>query len=88
MVETIETLGNQLGMIWAFFENEETGDLTLLASLLLAALALATAFRCYQALKPALERGHSNVVAVGSGMAAVFVAVGLFFLLQALRALG
>ena len=88
LVESIKSLGDQLGVLWAFFEDAETGDLTALASVLLAALALATAFRCYQAFKPALERGHSNVVAIGSGMAVVFVAVGLFFLFQALRALG
>jgi len=88
LVETIKSFGDQLGGVWAFFEDGETGDLTALASVLLALLALATAFRCYQAFKPAMERGHSNVVAIGGGMAAVFLGVGIFFLVQAVRSFG
>ena len=87
LVDDIKAFGDQLGDVWALFENEQTGDLTVLASVLLAALALATAWRCYQAMRPAMDRGVSNVVAVGSGMAAVFVGVGLFFLVQAARGL-
>ncbi len=88
-VESIRSAGDALGVVWGYFEDEATGDLTVLASLLLAALALFTAFRCYQAMKPAIEQNLSRVVGVGSGMAAVFVAVGLFFLVQAVsRAVG
>ena len=88
MVETIETLGNQLGMIWAFFENEETGDLTLLASLLLAALALATAARCVRVIQPAFgDKELGSVVAVGGAIAAVFGSVGLYFLYLAIAAI-
>lgn len=86
LVDTIESLGDRLGAVWALFEDDATGDLTALASVLLAALALATAFRCYQAFKPALERGHTQVVAIGSAFAAIFAAVGMFFVFQALRA--
>ena len=83
MVETVEKIGDALGVVWAFFENE-SGELTLLASLLLAALALVIAYRCFQAMQPAIAEGHGNVVAIGSTITAVFAAVAAFFLFQAM----
>ena len=87
MVETVERIGDALGVVWGFFEDE-TGDLTLLANLLLMGLALATAIRCFRAMQPALEQKHSSVVAIGSAMTAVFTGVGAFFLYSALRGIG
>lgn len=85
MVEQVGKIGDALGVVWAFFQDE-SGQLTLLASVLLATLALATAYRCFAAMRPALGAGKeeklSNVVAVGSAMTAIFAAVGLFFLVQ------
>ena len=82
MVETVKEIGDALGVVWAFFQDE-SGQLTLLACLLLAALALSTAFRCYQAMKPAFEEKLSSVIAAGSAVTGVFGLVGLFFLIQA-----
>lgn len=82
MVETVERIGDALGVVWAYFEDE-SGELTAVAALALAALAVVTAWRCFQAMRPALETRQSNVVAVGSAITAVFAAVGLFFLVQA-----
>ncbi len=85
MVENVEKIGDALGVVWALFENE-AGELTVLASILLAALALVTAFRCARATLPAVEQQFPNVVAVGSAITLVFVGVGLFFLFQAATA--
>lgn len=82
IVERVEKLGDALGVVWAFFQDE-SGELTVLASLLLAALALVTALRCFQAMKPALEQKLASVIGVGSAITAVFTFVGVFFLAQA-----
>ena len=81
MVETFQKIGDALGVVWAFFEDE-SGQLTVLAMLLLAALALATATRCAYATLPAREAKLASVVAVGSGITLVFGLVGLYFLGQ------
>ena len=82
MVENMGKLGDAIGILWAFFQDE-TGQLTLVACLLLAALSLATAYRCFLAMQPALAEKLSNVIAISSAMIAVFGGVGLFFLMQA-----
>ena len=82
MVETIERIGDLLGQVWALFEHE-SGELTLLALLLLSALALGTAYRCAMATLPARREALSSVVAAGSAITAIFAAVGLFFLIRA-----
>ncbi len=81
MVETIEQIGDALGVVWALFENE-AGELTLAANILLAVCALATAYRCFQAMRPALEAKLAPVIAIGSAITAVFAAVGGYFLVQ------
>jgi hypothetical protein len=81
MVETFEKIGDALGLVWALFEDE-TGQLTLPAMLLLAALAFATAARCAYATLPAREGKFGNVVGIGSGITLVFGLVGLYFLAQ------
>jgi hypothetical protein len=82
-VESIRAAGDALGVVWSFFEDENTGDLTIAANLLLAAVALLTAYRCFESMKPALDKNLSRVVGVGAGITAVFAAVSLFFLVQA-----
>ena len=82
MVENMGKLGDIIGKLWAFFQDE-TGQLTVVACLLLAALSLTTAYRCFLAMKPALEEKISNVIVIGSAMIAVFGGVGLFFMIQA-----
>jgi intracellular septation protein A len=82
MVENMEKIGDAIGVLWAFFQDE-SGQLTILACLLMAALSLMTAYRCFTAMQPAFEDKLSTVVAVGSAMIAVFGGVGLFFLVQA-----
>lgn len=86
MVETFEKIGDALGVVWAFFESE-SGDLTVFGCLLLATLAGATAFQCFRAMQPAFDEKLTNVVAIGSAMAATFAAVGVFFLYRAIAAL-
>lgn len=86
MVETVEKIGDWLGVVWALFEDE-SGNLTLLALLLLAGLALATAWRCARATRPALEAQLSSVVAAGSAITLVFTGVGVYFLVRAAGAL-
>ncbi len=81
MVEKFQKIGDALGVVWSFFEDE-SGQLTLLAMLLLAALAFATAARCAYATLPAREAKLGSVVAVGSGITLVFTGVGLYFLVQ------
>ena len=81
MVETIEQIGDLLGTVWALFE-QESGELTVLALTLLAGLALLTAFRCFQALRPAIDADLKSVVAAGSAITLVFVGVGAFFLIR------
>ncbi len=81
MVEKFQKIGDALGVVWSFFEDE-SGQLTLLAMLLLAAFAFATATRCAYATLPAREAKLGSVVAVGSGITLVFAGVGLYFLVQ------
>ena len=82
MVENVEKIGDAFGVIWAFFQDE-SGQLTILASLLLATLALVTAYRCFRAMQPAFAEKLTLVMAIGSAITAVFGAVGAFFLIQA-----
>lgn len=83
MVQTFQKIGDALGIAWALFEDE-SGQLTAPAMLLLAVLALATAARCAYATLPAREAKLGNVVAIGAGITLVFGLVGLYFLLQAI----
>jgi hypothetical protein len=85
MVETFQKLGDAFGVVWALFEDE-SGQLTLPALLLLATLALATAARCAYATLPAREAKLGSVVAVGSGISLVFGLVGLYFVAQIVSA--
>jgi len=82
MVETVKEIGDALGVLWAFFQDE-SGQLTLPACLFLAGIALATAYRCFQAMKPAVEEKLPSVIAAGSLVTFVFSFVGVFFLVQA-----
>ena len=82
MVEKVKEFGDALGVVWAFFQDE-SGQLTLLACLFLAGLALATAYRCFQAMKPAIEEKLPSVIVAGSAVTFVFSFVGIFFLVQA-----
>ncbi len=86
MVENVEKIGDAFGVVWAFFQDE-SGQLTLLASLLLASLALVTAYRCFRALQPAFEEKLTLVMGIGSAITAVFSFVGIFFLYQAVGSL-
>jgi len=80
-MEFFQDLGDRTGAIWAYFQNSDTGDLTVLGALILAALALATAVRCIRAFQPALGVNElTSVVGVGAAIASIFGAVGLFFL--------
>jgi len=80
-MEFFRELGNRTGALWAYFEDAESGDLTMLGALILAAFAIATAARCFHALRPALgEARLAGVVGVGAAITAVFGGVGLFFL--------
>jgi hypothetical protein len=82
MVEKVKEFGDFLGVVWAFFQDE-SGQLTLLVCLFLAGLALATAYRCFQAMKPAIEEKLPSVLVAGSVVTFVFSFVGIFFLVQA-----
>ena len=82
MVEMFQQLGDALGVVWAFFEDE-SGQLTVPALLLLAAFALATAARCAAATLPARRARLSSVVAFGGSVTAVFGLVGVYFLARA-----
>lgn len=85
-MEFFQQLGDRTGALWAYFQDDETGDLTVLGAVLLAALALATAIRCVRAIRPALgDQGLGSVIAVGGAIAAVFGGVGLYFLYVAVR---
>ena len=81
MVEMFQQIGDALGVAWAYFEDE-SGQLTVPAMLLLAGLALATAARCAMATLPARQAGLSSVVAFGASVTLVFGLVGLYFLAQ------
>jgi hypothetical protein len=83
MVESVGKMGDALGVVWALFEDE-SGQLTFLALCLLAALALATAYRCALATRPAMEEKLSSVVGVGAAITLVFAGVGVFFVIQAI----
>ena len=86
-MEFFQQLGDRTGALWAYFQNSETGELSLLGALLLAGLALATAFRCFQAIQPALgDKELGSVVAIGGAIAAVFGSVGAYFLYVAVGA--
>lgn len=86
-MEFFQQLGDRTGAVWAYFQDAETGDLTLLGALLLAGLALATAYRCIRAIRPAFgDESFGSVVAVGGTIAAVFGAVGVYFLYVAIGA--
>ena len=78
MVDTFEKIGDALGLVWALFEDE-SGQLTLPAMVLLAALAFAIATRCVFAILPAKEANFGNVVGVGSGIALVVGLDGVYF---------
>lgn len=83
-MEFFQELGDRTGAIWAYFQDAETGDLTVLGALILAALALVTALRCFRAFQPAIgEKDLTSVVGVGAAIAAIFGAVGGFFLYMA-----
>jgi hypothetical protein len=82
MVETVKEIGDALGVLWAFFQDE-SGQLTLSACLFLAGIALSTAYRCFQAMKPAVEEKLPSVIAAGSLVTFVFSFFGIFFLVQA-----
>ena len=84
MVENINRIGEMLGVLWSFFQNE-AGELTVAACLLLATAALVTAYRCLHPVRTAIREEIWPVAAVGSGITAVFVGVGLFFVSQAIR---
>lgn len=86
LVETVGKIGDSLGMVWALFQDE-SGQLTLPAMILLAGIALATAYRCAQETLPAREENHSSVLAVGSAITLVFSGVGIFFLVQIFNSL-
>lgn len=80
-MEFFQQLGDRTGALWAYFQDDQTGDLSLLGALLLAALALATAVRCVLAIQPAFgDEELTSVVSVGGAIAAVFGVVGLYFL--------
>jgi len=81
MVETFQKIGDGLGVVWSLFEDQ-SGQLTVPAMLLLAALAFATAARSAFATLPALEAKLGSVVAIGSGITVVFGLVGLYFVVQ------
>jgi hypothetical protein len=81
MVEMFQQIGDALGVVWAYFEDE-SGQLTIPAMLLLAGLALAIAARCALATLPAKQAGLSSVVAFGASVTLVFGLVGLYFLAQ------
>lgn len=81
MVDMVEKIGDAFGVVWALFQDE-TGQLTLPALLLLAALALATAARCGMATLPAREAKMTTALAVGSGFTLIFGLVGVYFLVQ------
>lgn len=86
-MEFFRELGDRIGAVWAYFQDD-TGELSVLGALLLAGLALATAVRCVRAFQPALgDKSLGSVVGVGGTIAAVFGAVGLYFLYQALATL-
>lgn len=83
MPEFFQKLGDFTSGISAYFSDAD-GALTLLGSLILATLGLLTAFRCFQALRPALgEPRLGSVVGIGSAITAVFLGVGLYFLFLA-----
>lgn len=80
-MEFFQQLGDRTAALWAYFQDAQTGELTLLGALLLAGLALATAYRSVRAIQPALgDASLGSVVAVGGAIAAVFGTVGLYFL--------
>ena len=83
MVENVNRIGEALGVAWSFFQNE-AGELTVGACLLLAAIAFVTAYRSSRPIRPALSQELWQVVAVSAGVALVFGGVGLFFLVKAL----
>jgi len=84
MVENINRIGEALGVVWSFFQTE-SGELTVSACLLLAAIALLTAYRCSRPIATALAEDLWRVVVVGSAITITFGGVGLFFLVQAFR---
>ena len=87
-MEFFQQLGDRTGALWAYFQDDQTGDLSLLGALLLAVLALATAVRCVRAIQPALgDEELGSVVAIGGAIAAVFGTVGLYFLYVAVTTL-
>ena len=87
-MEFFQQLGDRTGALWAYFQDDKTGDLSLLGALLLAALALATAARCVRVIQPAFgDKELGSVVAVGGAIAAVFGSVGLYFLYLAIAAI-
>ena len=86
IVENVGKIGDAFSVIWAFFQDE-SGQLTILATLLLATLALVTAYRCFRAMQPAFAEKLTLVMAIGSTITAVFGAVGAFFLIQAASSL-
>lgn len=81
IVEIFRQLGDAMGVVWALFQDE-SGELTVLAMVLLSAMSWATAARCVMATLPAREAKLSNVVAIGSGISLVFGLVGVYFLIQ------
>ena len=86
-MEFFQQLGDRTGALWAYFQDDQTGDLSLFGALLLAGLAIATAVQCVRAIQPALgDKALGSVVAVGGTIAAVFGAVGLYFLFVAVGA--
>ena len=87
-MDFFQDLGDRIGAVWSYFQDDATGELSLFGALLLAALSLATAVRCIRAFQPALgDKELGTAVGVGAAIASVFGVVGLYFLYLAVSTL-
>ena len=85
-MEIFQQLGDRIGALWAYFQND-AGELSIYGALLLAALSLATAIRCVRVIQPAFgDKELTSAVGVGGAIAAVFGTIGLYFLYVAVAA--